>query len=259
MHKRTLAVLLVVVGALFALRMAQERGEKEVLEGYQVWVFDGVRAPRVIAFEIDHLELKEHVKLERDPGDAWFVTDPVPYPADIAVVNELLSIAVTARGIRADVDPADVELDPPRVVFELVEAVDGETRTFRVEIGSVDFDGVTTFARVRRADEDLLLRIPGNLDSTLERFADDYRDRRATPIRARDVIAFRRTGALATQMGGLAVDLTLDAHLDAKAGWISVNPRRAALDPAAIGLLVLGSAELRIDGFHADAPEALAH
>ncbi|MCZ6598037.1 MAG: DUF4340 domain-containing protein, partial [Planctomycetota bacterium] len=143
--------------------------------------------------------------------------------------------------------------------FELVEAVDGETRTFRVEIGSVDFDGVTTFARVRYADEDLLLRIPRNLDTTLERFANDYRDRRATPIRARDVIAFRRTGALALEAGGATVDRTLDARLDTETGWISVNPRRAALDPVAIGLLVLGSAELRIDGFHADAPEALAH
>ncbi len=254
MQTRAIAVLAALCAALVGVWYLQ-KGQKARAERPEEHLFAEVDARDVHRLEVDHLERAIQVVLERDRAGRWSMTAPVPYPAEVGVVQNLLEIVCRTRGIPVD-DP-DLEalgLDPPRIVVEFAAG----DRGGRVEIGGDDVDGVRLFARVPGEAGARVLCVSKKLFTSLDLNPHDYRDRRATPFDGRDVITLRRTGSMVLAEGGGAVDLTFDALLDPVAGWTSTTPAVATLDPVQMGFIVRGAAELRVDGFESDAPGALA-
>src|SRR5262249_25957104 len=155
----------------------------------------------VAKIRVDHLDRGFQLVLERDARGAWFLTDPLAYPALGELVTTLLDTLHDCRGEPDDaVDLHAAHLDPPIVVVEVTTG--GATSDpWRVEVGGPDADPRRVFARVpapaagAHAAANAVLRIPRTLATTLDRNPDDFRDPRATPMAGSEVVALRRTGA----------------------------------------------------------------
>lgn len=261
MRRGTLLFLAITVGVLGFLYAKRERdrrtgaGLTPVLRPLLV----GFAPGRVSTIRIDNLERAIQVKLERDAQGSWFMTDPVPYPAQDELVRTLLQTLANSLGEPdSSVSPADVKLDPPLVVLELVQEEEQGERVLRLEVGAVDLDASKVYVRVPgHPVEPGLFKAPRTIYNTLDRNPDDYRDRRATHLLAQQVTSFRRKGRAYVEDVGTEIDLTLDALLEPD-GWKKVNPPVVTLAPAAIQLLCRGAAELRVDAFAADRPTSMA-
>jgi hypothetical protein len=272
MSRGTLAFLLLLVAGLVALWLARA---KETLQGGpapgEYALLPGFAAERVREVRVDHLERSFLVRFERDAAGRWFMTDPVSYPAQASLLRALLATLEGARGEPApEVERAEVGLDPPKVVVEciqvgegVVEGVgEGAERTLRVELGGLDLDPSLLYARVPGHPNAALggtdvFRTTRVMSNTLERFPDDYRDRRATPINAQDVISIRRRGMVYLDAEHGHVDLTLDA-LSGPDGWKRVTQSTISLDPSSMGLLARSAAELDVVRFVDDSPTDFA-
>jgi hypothetical protein len=268
MSRGTLAFLVLLVAGLAALWLARA---KETLQGGpaldEYALVPGLAAERVRLVRVEHLERAFQVRFERDAAGRWFLTDPVSYPAQGSLVRALLATLEEARGEPApEVELAAVDLDPPKVVIECTEVpaeADGSERTVRVELGGLDLDPARLYARVpghpnleaeRGSD---VFRTTRVLSNTLERFPDDYRDRRATPLSPQEILSVRRRGLLYLDAEHGHVDLTFDA-LSGPDGWKRVSQATVSLDPSAMGLFARGAAELTIERFVDDSPTDLA-
>lgn len=268
MGRGTLAFLLLLVAALAALWLARAR---ETLEGGpeigEFALLPGLAPERVRALRVEHLERSFSMRLERDAAGRWFLTDPLAYPAQAALVRTLLQSLASARGEPApEVTRAQVGLEPPKVVLECLQVEDEGERTLRVELGGLDLDPSRLYARVPGHPHGTAAGTDGGtevfrttrvLHNTLERYPDDYRDRRATPLRAQDVLSIRRRGLVYLDEEHGHVDLAFDA-LAGPDGWKRVSHATVSLDPSAMGLLARGAAELEIERFVDDSPTDLA-
>ncbi|HEX6882297.1 MAG TPA: DUF4340 domain-containing protein [Planctomycetota bacterium] len=269
MGRGTLAFLLLLVLALAALWLARAR---ETLEGGpalgEFALLPELAPERVRALRVEHLERSFSMRLERDAAGRWFLTDPLAYPAQTALVRTLLATLAGARGEPApEVARAQVGLDPPKVVLECLQLEEDGERTLRVELGGLDLDPSRLYARVpghpsgaagaTDAGGTDVFRTTRVLYNTLERYPDDYRDRRATPLRAQDVLSIRRRGLVYLDEEHGHVDLAFDA-LAGPDGWKRVSHATVSLDPSAMGLLARGAAELEIERFVDDSPTDLA-
>ena len=218
MGKGTLLGLVALFGLLAFLWLQKEReiarGGPELAE-YPLC--PELALERVRAVRIDHLERGFQLGLERDAAGRWFLTDPLAYPANSALVRALLASLETARALpAAEVTPAQVALEPPKVVLELVQVGDAGERRLRVEFGALDHDPAWVYARVPAhpsvaAGGPDVFRTQRSISTTLERNPDDYRERHATPLQAQDVIAVRRAGQVLRERGAGLADLAFDA------------------------------------------------
>jgi len=260
--------LIALVALVLVLGWLWVRKEREILEGgprtEAVALCPGLEVELVRAIRIDHLERSVQVKLERDAQGRWFLTDPVAYPAQHGLVRTLLTTLVAARAEPAsEVDPHEVGLDPPQAVVECVMTGASGDRTIRVELGRQDVVPDRIFARVPGHPAAAgnggteVFRTTRALANTLERYPDDYRDRRATTLPATEVTALRRRGQVYLAEYGKLVNLDFDALLESD-GWKRVTLPTVTLDPTAIGLLIRGAADLQVDGFVDDSPGDLA-
>ena len=262
MSWRNLFVLLVVFGVLGALFWKKEQDQKA---GVGVTT---VRTPLLVDFSaeavravrVDNLERAVQIKLERDGQGTWFLTDPVPYPAESGVLVTLLRNLSTALGAPSGgVELDEVGLDPPTGSIELEQLVDGGTQRFRVDIGGVDLDPNQIFVRVydhpsSPDGEPLVLRTTRSLLTTIDRIPEDYRSRRTTQILGRDVIAVRRSGRAWVADLEQTIDLTLQAEIDG-GRWQRRDGPLVTLEPNAIGLIAIGTAQLEVQRFRYDFPE----
>lgn len=264
MSKSTLAFLVFLVIALGALWLVKER---EVLRGgpalAEYPLLPGLSSEHVSSIRVDHLERSFQVRFERDQAGRWFLTDPLAYPAQAGLVRSLLATLAGARGEPApEADPAQVGLAPPRVVIECEQRVGGVPSTLRVELGGLDLDPARMYARVpghphgAGSEGAEVFRTTRVLANTLERFPDDYRERKATTLQAQDVISLRRSGVAYVASEGRRVDLAFDALLGPD-GWKRSAPT-VSLDPSAMGLLARAATELVIERFVDDSPQDLA-
>ena len=261
MRKSTLLVVVVVAAAAFLLWKKKEEEKRSGGPGLaEAALFPALRKDAVRSVRIDNLERSVQVKLERDAAGSWFVTDPVAYPATDGLVRTLLLNLELAKGEPETVLAVDqVDLDPPKVVLELVQIESDGERTLRLEIGGLDLDPGRVFVRVpdhAGKGEARLFRAVRTLYTTLERNPDDYRERRATHLRAHQVTAFRRSGEVFLADRQAAVDMTFQAQLDER--WVMTGPERAFVSAEAILLLARGAAELTVDDFLDDAPDSFA-
>ncbi len=268
MRARTLLALVVVVAGLFLLWRAKaretERGGPELA---QYPLLPDLATERVRALRIDHLERSIQIQLERDSAGRWYLTDPVAYPAQDALVRSLFRTLEQAQGEPAsDVVPSEAGLDPPTVVLECrqgdpdPEAPGGE-RTLRLELGSVSLDPARIFVRVpghpAAGAAEPIFRSVRTLLTTLDRNPDDYRDARATSLLVQQVSSFRRRGEVFLAEEGRRVELGFDALLEPE-GWKQVFPVVVSLHPSGFLLLARGAAELTVSRFVDDAPRSLA-
>lgn len=263
--RRTLLGLFALVAVLGFFWVRKER---EILEGgprtETMALCPGLEIELVRAIRIDHLQRAVQVKLERDAQGRWFLTDPVAYPALSGLVRTLLTTLVTARADPADeVDPRQVGLDPPQAVVECVMTGASGDRTIRIELGGQDVVPDRIFVRVpghpgaAASGGSEIFRTTRALANTLERYPDDYRDKRATTMPATEVTALRRRGQVYLAEYEKLVNLDFDALLESD-GWKRVTLPTVTLDPTAIGLLIRGAADLQVDDFVDDSPEDLA-
>lgn len=264
MGRSTLVVLLLLVGVLGWLALERRREEAAGGPGVEEFalapglVLEGVRAVR-----IEHLERGLSIKLERDAQGRWYLTDPVEYPAQGALVRTLLRMLADARGEPLEGVAADeVGLDPPRVVIEVVAVEEGGERTLRFELGGLDFDPARILARVpehphARAGGSAVFATTRALLNTLERNPDDYRENKATGLSPQELVAVRRGGTafLAEEGGALALDFAAELTSE---GWRTATKPLVTLSPEAMGLLARGATDLVIERFADDAPRDLA-
>jgi hypothetical protein len=267
MRRGTLVLLLFLVGVLFFLWQKKER---EVQRGgpalAQYPLCPDLALERVRSVRIDHLARSVQVELERDAQGAWYVTDPIAYPAFGPLVRMLLTTVAQALGEPApDVDLAAVALDPPQVVLLLVQAAGAgeDERTHRIEIGAIDLDPSKIYVRVPghpeapAGSDAAVFRTLRTLATTLDRNPDDYREPRITGLAMQSITSFRRKGQVFLEEEGRRVDLALDA-LATPEGWKRVDPPLVSLDPNAIQILTRACAELEAERFADDTPRSLA-
>ncbi len=258
MRARTLLVLLAVVGVFAWLQWRRGREETErLLVPVQVPLLPGLARDRVAAVRIDNLERSIQVKLERDAAGSWFLTDPVAYPAVDALVNTLLDTLERAMGDPAqNVELEEVGLDPPLVVVEVEQREGERKRAFRIEVGKVDLDPDKIYVLVPELSGSergpRVFRALRTIYSTLDRNPDDYRDRRATHLEGRDVIAFTRAGRAFVAERGEEVDLAFSA-VRGPEGWMRTDSSVVRLEPNAMGVLARAVAELKVEAFAEDA------
>lgn len=251
------ALSFAVLGAAWWQRSRALRDDAR--DAYDRPLLPELRPERVLALRVDLLARGVQLRLERDARGSWFLTDPIAYPAEDALVEKLLAVAARERGtLDRGADPARLGLDPPRAVLELdvlEEPRPGtppERRTRRVELGADDLDPRLQLARVPAhpaappGASAAVLRIPRTLGNTLARAVDDWRDPRLTPLAAGDVRRLVRRGAA-----------PLDVERDEDGGW-RARESGIRLDPDAVGLLVRVAAEMRATGFVSDAPGSLS-
>jgi hypothetical protein len=262
--KGTLIVLFVLVAGLLALLLARER---EIARGGPALdeypLCPELSAERVRAVRLEHLQRSIQMRFERDAAGRWFLTDPLAYPAQAPLLRTLLKTLEDARGEPApEADPAQVGLEPPAVVLELLQVEGTGERKLRVELGALDVDSSLVYARIPGhpsavAGGGEVFRTTRVLMNTLERNPDDYRDRRATTLLPQDVISLRRRGQAVLERDHVPTELYFDALLGPD-GWKRVTQPTVSLDPSAMGLLVRGATDLAVERFVDDSPQDLS-
>lgn len=256
-----LALLFALLATAWWLKEREDAGRGPELGEYPLC--PGLELERVRAIRVDQLERGFQLEFERDAAGRWFLTDPLAYPAQTALVRMLLASLANARGEPApEVQPAQVGLEPPKVVLECVQLEDGGERILRIELGTFDHDPARIYARVPGhpyavAGGTDVFRTTRSLATTLDRNPDDYRERRATTLRPDEVIALRRSGQVQLEAGAGQVDLAFDA-LSTPDGWKRATPVSVSLDPNAMALFVRGACELSAERFVDDSPSDLA-
>jgi hypothetical protein len=250
MHKRTIAILVLAVAVLGAVAWWQMRGEARQQQEADVALFEGFDESTVDVIRVENLERDVHMKLERASDGHWRMTDPVDVPADDALAQYVLKIALQRRATpvpSADADAATLGLEPPRVILELqapaVSGAAGRTKA-AVEFGALDLDGRRVNVRARGR----LLRTLRDLDTTLARPLEEFKSHRVLAIEPREVVEVHRTGSLVQEGASSATDLSLDAIAEGGA-WRATSPVSAALDPLTTSVWVQGVAMLELDKY----------
>lgn len=264
MRRGTLVFLVLLVAGLFFLARAKRR--EEAGGGPALGVYPlrpELVLERVKSLRIEHLERGLQIKCERDALGRWYLTDPVEYPAQSALVRTLLQFLVDARGepLR-DVPLGELGLDPPRVVVECVQAEEQGERVLRFELGALDHDSSRVLARIpghpaAQAEGTEVFATTRAILNTLERNPDDYRDARATGLLAQEIVSVRRSGLvyLAEERGYVSLDFEALAGPD---GWKTTRSPVVTLAPDAMGLFARGATDLVIERFVDDAPRDYA-
>jgi len=247
-----LLALLLVIGAVV---LWQVRSEKEGVHDVDLRLFEGVDVNRVTAIRVDNIKRSHNLRLERDAAGEWFITDPIVYPAAPSIVRLLLEDVAGAKMMTVpEEEQGEQELGfaPPDVVLEVDERTDAGTATHRVEIGARDLDGTRVNVRVDGRYYRALVR----LYTTLNRDLPEFRSLAALSIPPQEVVEVHRTGKVIEAIEEEPVDYETHAYLDGDT-WRSTLPYEATLDPLDFGVLLAGTAGLRIDRFVEDEPSDL--
>ncbi len=267
MHFRTTAILagvLAALGGLLWLR-SQDTGPPELRDVYQPLFseLDGT----LRAFTIENHQAGTRVTVENAGNGIWYVTEPVKYPADLSVVQQVTTVIGQNKSLYVDRDPSDVSLDNPRVTFEVTAVHEGRENVHRLELGARDL-----------GNEDVHVRINGrvaltraNLENALVHAPDYYRQKRIVSLSPRSIIEIHRRGRFVrTQDDGDSAegeapavilegerDLSLSARLTPM-GWRLDRPYESRLDPAGAHFWTQGITGLQVGAFLDDSPDDLA-
>jgi len=257
MNPRTSLVLVAIVLVLGALVYRQTQQENADVYTKAEPLLKGVDWSRVSAVRSDNLERSVHIKFERDSRGAWFITDPIAYPADESVLQNLFSYLQSnwATDIAAgEVENALAGFDPPRIALTIYETLEsGSEVAHRVEIGALDIDGNRMYVRrapdQARGNEGAIWRTARNLDTILQRHVDEFRSRRIFTLSIQELIEYRRAGIETTADGSR--NLLLEAEHRGR-HWTMSQPRRAQIDPQIISILLANTAAIPIEAFSAE-------
>ncbi|MEZ6013748.1 MAG: DUF4340 domain-containing protein [Planctomycetota bacterium] len=266
MSRLTTLFLLVGVIALGVFAYRQARFEAEQPTEEVEALFKGVDPARVTALRFENLERSLHARIERDARGAWFLTDPLAYPAAPEFVEQ--AFEVLRQNLAGPVpaaleDRAAAGLEPVRGFMEAEETLDdGRIRRTRVSCGAVDLDGMRVFAlrTVSFAGEALpeagagrTLRTMRNLETLLERDLSDMRSKRLFRVDPSVVVEVARRGRIFLPDASPSVDWTAQAE---GAGWKMYTPIRAGVDADIMVPFTRRLASLRAARFVTDLPKA---
>ena len=256
MSLRTTLGLLLLLAGLAGVVLWQQGREGDEL-ALQRRLFEGVEVSRVVAIRVDHIERGYNLRLERDEGGRWYLTDPVAYPAAPELVQLLLEDVAGAVSVRvpaAEEGEEELGFAPPSAVLSVEEALPGgERRRTELELGAPDPDRMRLNVRIDGEYRRCLVR----LRTTLDRDANDFRSRRVLTLDPRAVVEVQRTGVMKLELDEPPVDTLLSAYQDGMQ-WVSSLPVAAQLSPLEVGVIIVGAARTRVETFVEDAPPDLA-
>jgi hypothetical protein len=141
-------------------------------------------------------------------------------------------------------DPVQLGFDPPRIVLEIEEQLDGQSRHERVEIGGLDADNRSVNVRVRGH----FLRVLRDLDTALDRQLSEFKTDLALEFTISDVVRVRRTGSLQQEDATEPADVALVVE-QTEEGWRSTEPQLLELDPALVLTWLQGLASIHHAGY----------
>ena len=172
-------------------------------------------------------------------GDAWFLTRPLPAPADPRTVSAFLDTLATARR-EDEVGRGNLPrygLDAPAAVVEIVTG-DG---TQRLHFGRINPQQTLVYVMVND-EKDVLLTTSSLLTASLAN-AFGWRDKRVVELSPREIdrVVIRTVA-----------DGTLAIHDDPGHGWRVEGPVPWRVDPARGTTVLLGFAQLNAVGIGAE-------
>lgn len=247
MSRTTLWVLIGIVVLLGFAAWRQRAGEEQAASTNDVLLFEGVDPSRVVRIRAEHLGRGLHLVFERDAKGRWAMIEPHAAPAEQGLVGHLFQTALERRGTpvpEAEARAEDLGLDPPRVLLEMEEAIEGTTKRTRIDIGAIDLDGAHMSVRAGGR----LLSTWRDLDTTLDHGIEDWMNHEIVDVSPLEVVEVHRRGKLARVGESEARDVSFDALLEDGA-WRVTSPYSAALDPQGAALFVQGVTVLRVKSY----------
>ncbi len=222
---------LVLAGVVAAAGLALYFSVRHDVQGVQVQedaLFPGFDAARVRCIIAENITRDWRIRVERDERGGWRLVDPSPMPANASSVDHLLNVALAARGRalpQSELDPRALGFEPPRIVLEIEELVDGQSHHERVEIGGLDADNQSVNVRVRGR----YLRVRRDLDTAADRQLEDFKTDLALEFVPGDVVRVRRSGTLLREGAQQPTDISLELERGDE-GWRSIAPGTEGLE-----------------------------
>lgn len=240
MKKQTIiavAVLACLVGALLLLMQYEPRGEQKI--EYAVPSIEKVDKIQIVDGDKKIVVAKK--------GDKWSLLEPVGYPVEDAVAEDLdklikLGIGLDMEKGKVDAAPYELGATAPTATFFA-----GETALVTLHIGKEEQVKSTGVKRtfIMPDGQEGIYRAQAGLKTTLVRDVDKWRAKKVTSFEGKAVTAME-----------IAYDSTklAFAHKDDK--WELAAPAGVKLDSSAVDRLASAAGRLRIDGFADDAKGA---
>lgn len=257
MSWRTLAFLILAVGALAILALRTLEREKRALDEEVLAAFPGLDANLVVALRIENVGRDLHMRFERDPKGGWRLTDPVSARAETTPLDLIVGAAVRARGepVAAEElsDLSKLGLDPPRFVLDVETVAEGVAKRQRAEFGAAELDGARLFARAGGR----VLRVSRELEPLLDLPLHELRASTISDVDARAVLEVRRAGAFPADGAGPALDAGFEAVQEGGV-WRATSPVTGLLDPGGIALYVQSGVNFRFERVFDEGARALS-
>ncbi|MFN0008943.1 MAG: DUF4340 domain-containing protein [Planctomycetota bacterium] len=245
MSRTTLWVLIGLVSLLGLAAWRQLAVEGRQAQESEVRLFAGVDPARVERIRVEHLVRSLHVVFQRGEGGRWSMIEPHSAPANQGLVEHLFQTALERRGAPIpEARAEDLGLDPPRVILEMEEAIEGGTRRTRLDLGSIDLDGAHLAVRAGGR----ILRTWRDLDTTLDHGLEDFMSHEIVDVSPLEVVEVHRRGAIPRAGEAEARDVSFDAQLE-EGAWRLTSPYSAALDPQGSALFVQSVTVLRVESY----------
>jgi hypothetical protein len=240
-----LALVVLVAGAAWYVGV---KHEQQQLEGQEQALFPGFDPARVRCIIAENTLRDWRMRLEHDERGGWRLVDPSALPANFWKVEHLLQKALTARGREvpeSERNPSELGFEPPRLVLEIEELLDGQSRHERVEIGALDADGRSVNVRVRGH----YLRVLRDLDTALDRQLDEFKTELALEFPIMDVVRVQRSGMLQAEGKDAPADVALELQRTEE-GWRGLKPEGLQLDPTLVMTWLQGLAAMHHAGYY---------
>lgn len=247
MSRTTLWVLIGLVVLLGFAAWRQLAVEESEAKESEARLFEGVDPARVVRIRVEHLGRGLHLVFERNEGGRWSMIEPHSAPAAQPLVDHLFQTALERRGTPVPPEEArakDLGLDPPRIILEMEESIEGRTRRTRVDLGAIDLDGAHMAVRAGGR----FLRTWRDLDTTLDHGLEDFMSHEIVDVSPLEVVEVHRRGALARMGETEPSDISFDAKLE-EGSWRVTSPYSAALDPQGSALFVQSVTVLQVEAY----------
>ncbi len=243
---------LLLAGAVAAAGLALYFSVRHDVQGIQLQdeaLFPGFDPARVRTLIAENIARDWRIRVERDPKGGWRLVDPSALPANASSVEHLLGVALAARGRAlpaSELDPRQLGFEPPRIVIEIEELVDGQSHHERIEIGGLDADNQSVNVRVRGH----YLRVRRDLDTAADRQLDEFKTDLALEFVTSDVVRVRRSGTLLREGAEQPAAVTLELERGEE-GWRSQAPGTEGLqlDPNLVATWLQGLGALHHSGY----------
>jgi Domain of unknown function (DUF4340) len=238
---RELALALVVAAAGVAFYYSLSRDVKGI-QAQEEALFPGFDGSRVRTILAESTIRDWRVRLERNERGGWRMVDPTAVPANSWRVENLLAVALASRGHpvpASEIEPRQLGFEPPRLVLQIEELLDGKSHHESVEIGGLDADGRSVNVRVRGR----YLRVLRNLDTALDLQLEEFKTDLALEFQIAELVAVRRSGQLKHEGEDAPRPVPLEL-VRGEEGWRSLQPEGLQLDPLLVGTWLQGLAAL---------------